>query len=183
MKRALIALSLFLGCLLVCASCFAQSADEPASKDDVILYLRTMHSHDMMEKLMKVQMQSMQQLLRDQMKNNGATPADYDAHLKKAMDDLIKNMPFDEIVEAMVPAYQKHFTHGDIEAMNAFYSSPVGQKVLEELPTVTQEGMQAAMPLLTKYLRHWQDQMQNELGSGKKTTPTSSGNSVPTTQN
>jgi uncharacterized protein len=184
MKRSLIALGyLLFVCFLLCVSCLAQNADEPASKDDVILYLRTMRSHDMLEKLMKVQMQSMEQLMRDQMKDKGAAPADYDAHLKKAMDDLVKNMPFDEIVEAMVPAYQKHFTHGDIEAMNAFYSSPVGQKVLEELPAVTQEGMQAAMPILMKYVKHWQDQMQNELGSGKKTTPTSSGSSTPTVQN
>jgi hypothetical protein len=185
MKRALIAVGcvLFL-CFFVCASCFAQSADEPASKDDVLLYLRTMRSHDMVVKLMKVQMQSMEQLLRDQMKNKGgAAPTDDDAHVKKAMDDLIKNMPVDEIVEAMVPAYQKHFTHGDIVAMNAFYSSPVGQKVLEELPAVIQEGNQTAMPLLTKYIKNWQERMQNELGSGKKTAPASSGDGPATMQN
>jgi uncharacterized protein len=184
MKRALIAVgSAFLLAFFACASCLAQSAEEPASKDDVILYLRTMRSHDMLEKLMKVQMQSMEQLIRDQAKGQGAMPTDYDAHLKRAMDDLIKNMPFDQIIEAMVPAYQKHFTHGDIEAMNAFYSSPVGQKVLEELPAVTQEGMQAAMPLLTKYLKHWQDQMQNELTPGKKSSSSSGNGPAATVQN
>jgi uncharacterized protein len=184
MKRALIVASyVFFLCFFFSASCLAQSADEPASKDDVILYLRTMRSHDMLEKLMRVQMQSVEQLIRDQAKDKGAMPADYDAHMKSAMNDLIKNMPFDQIVEAMVPAYQKHFTHGDIEAMNTFYSSPVGQKVLEELPTVTQEGMQAAMPILSKYLKSWQDRMQNEIAPGKKSSPTSSGAGASTVQN
>ncbi len=73
-------------------------------------------------------------------------------HFKKTMDELIRGMPVDEITEAMIPAYQKHFTKADIEAMNAFYSSPVGQKVLQELPAVMQEGAQAAMPIMSKYL-------------------------------
>ena len=131
MKRLLIAIA----CLAFCAPALAQSADEPASKDDVILYLRTMHSHDMFRRTMQVQSQAMQQLLREQiLKDKGKLPPDYDAHMKKAMDDLVKNVPIDEITQAMIPAYQKHFTKSDIEAMNAFYSSPVGQKVLEELP-------------------------------------------------
>lgn len=184
MRRALIAAGfVFSICFFVCASCSAQSAEEPASKDDVILYLRTMHSHDMFEKLMRVQLQSMNKLWHEQMKDDGGTNAESEARMKKAMDDLVKNMPFDQIVEAMVPAYQKHFTHGDIEAMNAFYSSPVGQKALEELPAVSQEGMEAAMPILAKYLKNWQDRMQHETAPTNKTAPASSGSGAPTGQN
>ena len=36
--------------------------------------------------------------------------------MKKMMDELAKDMPVDEITEAMIPAYQAHFTHADIEA-------------------------------------------------------------------
>jgi hypothetical protein len=63
----------------------------------------------------------------------------------------------------MIPAYQDHFTRGDIQAMNAFYSSPVGQKVLEELPAVNQEGIKAALPILSKYLSDWKDRIQQDL--------------------
>jgi hypothetical protein len=69
----------------------------------------------------------------------------------------------------MIPSYQKHFTKGDLAAMNAFYSSPVGQKVLEELPAVIQEGNQAAMPIMTKYLEEWRGRVEQEFGS--KQTP------------
>jgi len=160
MKRLLIALA----CLAFCAPGLAQTADEPASRDDVILYLRTMQTHDMFQRVMQVQSQSMQQLFRDQiMKEKGSVPPEFDAHFKKAMDDMIKNMPIDEITQAMIPAYQKHFTKSDLTAMNAFYSSPVGQKVLQELPVVMQEGSQAAMPVLTKYLSEWKDRMQQDV--------------------
>jgi hypothetical protein len=67
-----------------------------------------------------------------------------------------KECLFDQLTDAMIPAYQKHFTKSDIVAINTFYSSPVGQKVLEELPAVMQEGMQTAMPILTNYMQDWQ---------------------------
>ena len=162
MKRLL----LILACFALCVPCFAQNPDDPASRDDVILYLRTMRSHDMMERTMAVQSQSVQQLLRDQiLSDKGKLPPDFDAHMKTAMDDLVKHMPLDDMVEAMIPAYQKHFTKGDIEAMNAFYSSPVGQKVLEQLPSVLQEGNAAMLPIISKYLSEWKERMKNELES------------------
>ena len=158
-------------CLLSSARGFAQNAgDEPPSKDDVILYLRTMRSHDMMQRMMEVQGQSMQNLFRDMiMREKGQVPAEFDTQFKQAMDELIKGMPIDQITEAMIPAYQKHFTKKDIVAMNAFYSSPVGQKVLEQLPAVLQEGNQAAMPIMGKYMTDWKEQIQQEFEQMKKT--------------
>jgi len=168
MKRMLIALA----CLAFALPGLAQTADEPASKDDIILYLQTMHSHDLFRRTMEVQSQTMQQLFREQIiKDKGSVPPEFDEHFKKAMDDLLQHMPIDEITDAMIPAYQKHFTKGDIAAMNAFYSSPVGQKVLQELPVVMQEGSQAAMPIMSKYLSEWKDHMEKEMQDIEKSAP------------
>ena len=90
---------------------------------------------------------------------------------RKAMDDLIKGVPIDEVTQAMIPSYQKHFTKSDIEAMNAFYSSPVGQKVLQQLPVVMQEGSQAAMPIISRYITDWKDRMQQDLKEMEKDSP------------
>ncbi len=172
MKPLLIAVASLAFCFSASFPAQAQAGDEPASKDDIILYLRTMRSHDMFQRIMEVQSQNMQQLFRDQMlKEKGSVPPEFDAHFKKAMDDMIKGMPIDDITQAMIPAYQKHFTKADIEAMNAFYSSPVGQKVLQELPAVVQEGSQAAMPILSRYLDEWKDRMQQELKEMGDDTP------------
>ncbi len=164
MKRLLIALA----CLSLCLPCVAQNADDPATKDDVILYMRTMHTHDMMQRTMEVQGQTMEKMLHDSfLKDKGDLPPNFEAKFKKMMDDLMKGMPSDEIEQAMIPAYQKHFTHGDIMAMNAFYSSPVGQKVLQELPEVMRDGMQEAMPILTKYLTDWQERTKHAFDDTK----------------
>jgi len=159
-------------CLAIAAPVLAQTADEPATRDDIILLLRTMHSHDFTQKIIATQSDAMRQLMREQlMKEKGTVPADFDTHFAKEMDALLKGMPMDEMMQAMIPAYQKHFTHGDIEAMNAFYSSPVGQKVLQELPAVMQEGMQEMMPILTKYINNWKDRTQKEMQSSPGKTP------------
>jgi uncharacterized protein len=156
--------------------CLAQNADDPASRDDILLLLQTMHSHDLLQRTMEVQTQSMRQLFHDMlMKDAGKVPPDFDARFNKAMANLIKGMPMDEIMQAMIPAYQKHFTHGDIAAMNTFYSSPVGQKVLQELPGVMQDGMRAATPILIKYITDGQERMKHDLEPAEKSSPTKPG--------
>jgi hypothetical protein len=155
-------------CVGFAMSAFAQHGEDAASRDDVIRYLRTMRSHDMLQRTMQVQAETMRQLFRNMAQTDkGEVPTDFDTKFKAAMDDLIKGMPSDQIVEAMIPAYQKHFTGGDIEAMNAFYASPVGQKVLQELPAVLQEGNQAAMPILSKYLADWKERMKDQFDKEK----------------
>lgn len=167
-------------CLALTAPALAQSSDEPASRDDVILYLRTMHSHDMMARLLEVQSRSVHDMLRDQvMKEKGSVPADFDTKMAKGLDALLKGMPMDEIIQAMIPAYQNHFTKGDIEAMTAFYASPVGQKVLQELPAVMQEGMKEAMPIMSKYLSEWKERMDQEVKEAEGDSKTKAGTAKP----
>jgi len=48
----------------------------------------------------------------------------------------------DDIISRMVPVYQRHFSSADIYGLLAFYNSPLGQKVLHEMPATMQEGMQ-----------------------------------------
>ena len=70
-----------------------------------------------------------------------ATPAQM-AEVDKFAESLFKNMPVDEMVDAMVPIYQKHLTKEDLDGILAFYASPVGQKLQREQPAMMQEGMQ-----------------------------------------
>jgi hypothetical protein len=168
MKRLLIALM----CFFSCTFCFAQKPEDPASSDDVIQLLRTMQSHDMMQKTMEAMMKPMEQMMHEQAgKDKEKLPPDFDTRMNKMMADMMKNLPFDEMMQAMIPAYQKHFTHGDVEALSAFYSSPVGQKFLEESPKVTGEAMQAIVPIITRYSQQWQERMRKEIKEMQENSP------------
>ena len=48
-----------------------------------------------------------------------------------------------ELLNLIVPIYDRHFTHDEIRAIIAFYETPVGLKFIEMLPAITQESMQA----------------------------------------
>jgi hypothetical protein len=64
------------------------------------------------------------------------------AEVDRFAENLFNDMPVDEMLDAMVPIYQKHLTKEDLDGILAFYSSPVGQKLQREQPAMTQEGMQ-----------------------------------------
>jgi uncharacterized protein len=133
---------------------FAQTnaADSPATKADVERYFQIVKSHDMMKKLMATMTQSMHQMMHERyLKHKDELPANYESKMTARMDDMFENMPMDEMMQAMVPAYQKHFTKGDIDNLVTFYSSPTGAKLLRELPSIMAESMQDMMPIILKY--------------------------------
>ena len=46
-----------------------------------------------------------------------------------------------ELLDRMVPIYQRHFTAEDVDGLLKFYQSPLGQKVIKEMPLTMAEGM------------------------------------------
>ena len=84
------------------------------------------------------------------------------------MDDMIKDLPIDELIQAMVPAYQKHLIKGDVDALTAFYSSPTGQKVLKEMPAMTADAMQSASGVIQKMMAKMQERLRSEMAQLQK---------------
>ena len=164
----------FLVAAILCAGFswtgFAQTpADAPATKEDVERYFQAVHSHDMMLKMMEAMSQPMHQSAHEQCeKDKDKLPADCEARINNMLDAMMKELPFDEMMQAMVPAYQKHFTKGDMDALIAFYSTPTGQKVLQELPAVMGEGMQAMMPIMRKSVEKMTERAEHEVAQMMK---------------
>jgi hypothetical protein len=143
--------ALYLALIFAIAGFAQTAADSPASKEDVEKYLQVMHSHEMMRQMIDAMSKPMHQMVHEQyLKDKDKLPADFEERMDKIMDDMVKSMPFDEMLDAMVPTYQKHFTKGDIDALIAFYSAPTGQKVLRELPAIMSEAMEGMMPIMRK---------------------------------
>ncbi len=170
-------------CLTLIVPGLAQTAaDAPASKEDVERYFQAVHSHDMMLKMVEAMSKSRHQMAHEQCeKDKDRLPADCEARINKMMDDMMNKMPFDEMMQAMVPAYQKHFTKGDMDALIAFYSTPTGQKMLQQLPAVMTEGMDAMMPILRKNVERMTERAQEEIAemmkdSARKAPPAASKN-------
>ena len=117
----------------------------------------------MMKKMAVTMSQSLQQMMHEQyLKYKDDLPADYESKMTAMMDDMFENMPWDEMMQAMVPVYQRHLTKGDIDNLVAFYSSPTGAKLLREMPSITAESMQSMMPIMTKYVETVQQRLAKE---------------------
>jgi uncharacterized protein len=177
---------MFLLCLLSCSFGFAQQnpADQPATKEDVEKYLQAMHSHEMMQKMLKSMMGPMHQIVHEQyVRNQDKLPADFEAHMNAYMDDMMTQLPWGEMMDAMIPAYQKHFTKGDLQALTAFYSSPTGQKILAELPAVTAESMQTMMPIMQKHMDGMQKRFEQEMAALVQESQKAQPNKAPVSKN
>jgi hypothetical protein len=56
-------------------------------------------------------------------------------------DELASLFTPGEMVELVVPIYDKHFDQEELEALLAFYESPTGRKLLSKMPAVMQESV------------------------------------------
>ena len=155
------------------------TADSPATKDDIERYFQVMHVRDTMKQMMDVMAKQAHQMARGQISKNAANlPPDFEERMNKMLDEELKNFPVEEMLQAMIPVYQKHWTRGDVDAMTAFYSTPTGQKVLRELPATMAEAMQVMQPIMQKRMSGMMERVQQEVAqtikeSKTKTTPSS----------
>jgi uncharacterized protein len=68
-----------------------------------------------------------------------------------------------ELLEKIIPLYDKYYTIEDLKAVNAFYESPTGQKVLSTLPQIMQESMKIGQEWGEKVGRQAAEEVEQEL--------------------
>ena len=159
--------------LAVSASSVAQTpnnSDVP-DKADVMQFLNIMHAKAQMVQVMEG-MQKQMRLGAEQgfkQKVPEATPEQL-AKVDQMFDGLFKEMPIDEMVDAIVPIYQKHLTKVDLAAVTAFYSSPSGQKILKEMPAIMSEAMQAGGEIGRRVFAERAQQLDQEIAELAKET-------------
>ncbi|MGH9713992.1 MAG: DUF2059 domain-containing protein [Candidatus Acidiferrales bacterium] len=167
MKRSILGL---LACLLLASVSFAQQnpADAPASKEDIQRYLDAMHTRDLLKTMMGTMTKQMHKMIHDLVEKQQNLPPDFESRLDTTIDGMFKDFPIDEYLDAVAPVYQKHFTKGDIDALVAFYSSPVGQKVIKELPAIQGDVLQASSGIFQKMMKSAMDRAQEEVAQAQK---------------
>jgi len=148
MKRILMLTFVFLMIALPALAQVADSASaEPATRDDILKLFDTMHIRDQMRLVMDSVAKQQREMIREGLKKRAPQMTEQDlARLDQFTSDVLKDFPVDGMLDDMIPVYQKHLNKADVDAMNAFYQSPTGQKMLREMPAMTAESMQASSP-------------------------------------
>jgi hypothetical protein len=148
---------LFLGLLLAVSAAWAQptpSSDIPASKDDIQRLFVALHVRERQELILQNSHQQAQamfaEILRKELPESSKEELfQFQGMGDEMLDDIDKNYPMDAILNDLIPIYQRHLTKPDCDELIAFYSSPVGQKLMRALPAITSESMQVS----TNYLQ------------------------------
>lgn len=128
MKQALLTILILVGII------FTTPAAEPArpviAKEKIVEIEKTLRLVGM-DKLMGQMKTQMFTMFREKMTQ---VPEEYWKRAEAKFDMA-------ELIQLIIPVYDKYYTTEDLKALNAFYESPVGQKVLSTLPQITQESM------------------------------------------
>ena len=79
-----------------------------------------------------------------------------------------------ELVEQMIPIYDKYFSQADIEGLIQFYQSPLGQRFLQVMPQIVGESTMIGMRWGQKIVQEVQQEMEAEfpeLKQGQRPAP------------
>jgi len=168
---------LFLFCLPAAAQVApAATNDTPATKEQIEKLFEVMHireqSHLMMDSMQKQMLAMSTQSIK--VRYPQITAAEL-ARANRISEETFKDLPLDAMLDDMIPIYQKHLTPADVDAMIAFYSSPTGQKLMQQMPQITQEAMQVSYKRMQKQidrvLQRVDDSIKEDESKPQKASP------------
>ncbi|WP_327438534.1 DUF2059 domain-containing protein [Pseudomonas donghuensis] len=156
--------ALFTAVALVCASgqVLADTASHNASAEKFLM----MAHADKLGTPVYMQVQQMFAQRFEQTKAPASKKSVLDSYQAKANAALDQAIGWNKLKPDMVKLYTSTFTESELKDLVAFYQSPLGKKVLEKMPQVTQQSAQltqqkleSAVPVVNKLLAD----MTNEL--------------------
>ncbi|MCW2270287.1 hypothetical protein D3C77_26180 [compost metagenome] len=142
---------------LVCASgqVLADTASHNASAEKFLM----MAHADKLGTPVYMQVQQMFAQRFEQTKAPASKKAVLDSYQAKANAALDQAIGWNKLKPDMVKLYTRTFTESELKDLVAFYQSPLGKKVLEKMPQVTQQSAQltqqkleSAVPVVNKLL-------------------------------
>jgi uncharacterized protein len=144
-KHLLHALILVLPVVAAAQAAPAPATTAPPSKQEILKLFELLRVRQQTEQVIQMSMQDAKEGARETFKSRvpQATQEQL-AHVDSLVEEMFHHVSVDNMILDMIPVYQKHLTRKDIGAVVAFYSTPIGQKLIRELPGMTQEAMQVA---------------------------------------
>jgi hypothetical protein len=137
------------------AAAQARNADQPLpadapTRDQVMTLLDLLQARKTMMAVMENMKQIMKESAEKAFRQRVPNPTPQQMEALHGIYDDIADVPLDEMVNAIIPIYQRHLSKTDLEELIRFYSSPVGQKLLREQPQILQESMRAGAAIQQK---------------------------------
>ena len=127
------------------------SLADAASEKEAEKLLNMVGTQEVME-------QSMSQMLDIQLQQNPAL-APYKGVM---MEFLNENMSYESLKPELIKMYSEEFTSSELREINAFYSTDVGIKSIEKMPTLMMQGGQLGATRVQENIGDLQAMIQAE---------------------
>lgn len=132
--------------LCISAAAFAQTAATAPTREELVKMFDVLRVRQQTENVMQTTlMQMRQQIENDIQKRYPNLSPEAMKKIEESINGAVNIYPVNEMLEDLIPVYQKHLTKADVDAIVGFYSSPAGQHFLDKMPAVTQEAMSTMM--------------------------------------
>ena len=129
----------------------SMSLADAASEKEAEKLLNMVGTQEVME-------QSMSQMLDIQLQQNPAL-APYKGVM---MEFLNENMSYESLKPELIKMYSEEFTSSELREINAFYSTDVGKKSIEKMPTLMMQGGQLGATRVQENIGDLQAMIQTE---------------------
>ena len=155
--------------------CLAQAQIDAATRQDVEDLMQLTGARERMPLMLSATTSQFASMFADryQQQHPNASPAEVQkatADATERIQQMLKAIPTDELLDAMIPVYQNYLSHSDIKAINEFYGSPTGQKLLKNTNAMTIDAMQAAQSVMKKHMAEIQSQIEKTAADESRTT-------------
>jgi uncharacterized protein len=164
LHRLAAVLIVFIFCSLSIANA-QEAADAAPSKEQVLKMLELMRVRKQTEMIQKTITQQMQQQMQQMMEKETGSQSDAKvAKMRDYMEDVTKIYPISEMLDDMVPIYQKHMSKTDVDAIISFYSSPAGQRLLDSMPAMMQDTVSMVMTKMNTRMGTLMEKLKKDMG-------------------
>ena len=151
-------------CLGMSGAAMAQAAGNQPSREQVLKLMSVMGVQQSVEEALHRSQISIKDKARETFLAN--TPGTIDSDTTKKMEEILDTEPFfkfEDLVDAVIPIYQKNLSAADVQAGIDFYSSPSGKRLLEKVPEIFREANESAGKIAQEKMEKYAEQLDRKL--------------------
>ncbi len=151
-------------CMALSGAATAQAASDQPSREQVLKLMSAMGVQQSVEEALHRSQDSIKDAARETFMKN--TPGTIDEATQKKMNEILDSEPFfkfDDLIDVVIPIYQKNLSAADVQAGIEFYSSPPGKRLMEKVPDILREANEAGGKIAQQKMEKYAEQLDRKL--------------------
>jgi len=144
----------------------------PPSQAQIDELLEVTHVRESIASMLPQIQASQQQMIRQILANRELSEqqqGELDATMTASMNAVAQLLSWEELQPLYRDLYAQTFDAEEVQAMIDFYASPVGQSMVEKMPLLMQNAMQAIQAKLLPFLQNLQHTLEAQSGQSQDT--------------